>query len=127
MLGNDEDLDWFEKEISAKFEVKIRGRLGPGVKDTKAIRILNRIAERTKEGIWYEADQRHAELLVQHLGLDNNRIRCDVPGEKLPYEEDDDEPLTADDVKRYQASVARANYLAQDRPDIQWAVKEVSV
>ena len=30
LLGSDEDLDWFEKETKAKFEVKVRGRLGPG-------------------------------------------------------------------------------------------------
>ena len=30
------------------------------------------------------------------------------------------------EVKRYQALVARANYLAQDRSDIQFSVKELA-
>ena len=34
---------WFEKEAKAKFEVKVRGRLGPGADDLKSIRILDRI------------------------------------------------------------------------------------
>ena len=32
ILGSDHDLDWFEKKIKEEFEVKIRGRLGPGVR-----------------------------------------------------------------------------------------------
>ena len=31
-LGSDESLDWMEKELAAHFELKIRGRLGVGVK-----------------------------------------------------------------------------------------------
>ena len=33
LLGNEIELDWFRDNIQAKFEVKIRGRLGPGVND----------------------------------------------------------------------------------------------
>ena len=50
LLGSDEDLDWFEKEIKAKFEVKVRGRLGPGANDLEFIRILNRIVEWSQDG-----------------------------------------------------------------------------
>ena len=100
LLGSGEDLDWFEKEIKAKFEVKVRGRLGPGPDDLKSIRILNRIVEWTQDGLWYEADQRHAEIFVKDLGLDQHKVRCEVPGEKLTYEEEDEELLPEHEVKK---------------------------
>ena len=40
LLGSDEDLDWFEEEIKKKFEVKVRGRLGPGSKDVNSYAYL---------------------------------------------------------------------------------------
>ena len=63
-------------------------------------------------------DQRHAEIFVKELGMEQDKVRSDIPGERLPYEEEDDEPLPKHEFKKYQAVVARANYLAQDRSDI---------
>ena len=54
--------------IGQRFEVKFRGRLGPCQSDQKSMRILNRVVEWSEEGIRYEADQRHAEIIVKHLG-----------------------------------------------------------
>ena len=47
--------------------VKVRGRLGPVVRKDgeQPIRILNRIIEWNTEGLWYEADQCHAEIFVR--------------------------------------------------------------
>ena len=42
-MGFDEELNWFREQIAGNFEVKFRGRLGPGKEDDKAIRILNRV------------------------------------------------------------------------------------
>ena len=52
-MGSDHDLDWFEAQIKEKFEVKLRGRLGPGVKkeEDQPVRILNRIIERNEDGL----------------------------------------------------------------------------
>jgi len=126
LLGSDEDLDWFEKMIKEKFEVKVRGRLGPGLNDTKSIRILNRIVEWSQDGLWYEAYQRHADTcLKKKLGLDHDKVRSELPGERVAHEEEDEEWLPTHEVKRYQALIARANDLAQDRSDIQFSVKEL--
>ena len=51
VLGTEEDLDWFRREISKAYEVKFRGRIGPGCNDQKSIRILNRVVEWSEEGI----------------------------------------------------------------------------
>jgi len=48
ILGNEYDLDWFRREISQRYEVKFRGRIGPSDKDDKAIRILNRVVTWTE-------------------------------------------------------------------------------
>ena len=69
VLGWESSLDWFRRQISDKFEVKFRGRLGPEDTDDKSIRILNRIATWDDEGIKYEADQRHADIIIKELGL----------------------------------------------------------
>ena len=67
--------------------MKIRGRLGPGGKEeNQSIRILNRIIEWNREGVWYEADQRHAEIIVRELSLEGNKVKSDVPGEKSNHE-----------------------------------------
>eukprot|EP00972_Heterocapsa_arctica_P109931 16186930-Heterocapsa_arctica.AAC.1 len=68
-LGNDTDLDWMKKTLQQAFEVKVRGRLGSGERDVREIRILNRIARCTADGFVWESDPRHAELILQQLGL----------------------------------------------------------
>ena len=123
ILGDPEQLDWFRNKISDKFEVKFRGRLGPGVDDDKSIRILNRVITWTNEGIQYEADQRHAEIIVQQLGLSSESKSVNSPSTKVGLRSDD---LLCDaDSTMYRALAARANYLSQDRVDIGFAVKEL--
>ena len=41
LLGREGDLDWFREQIQEKFDVKSRGRLGPGRGDDKCVRIRN--------------------------------------------------------------------------------------
>ena len=36
-FGSDSALNWFQSEIQKYFEVKVRGRIGPGEKDQKSI------------------------------------------------------------------------------------------
>ena len=69
ILGHESELDWFRKKIAERFEVKFRGRLGPTPKDDKSIRILNRVVTWTTQGIEYEPDQRHADLIIQAMDL----------------------------------------------------------
>ena len=123
ILGNSEGLDWFKKEIIKLFEVKVRGRIGPGDKDEKSIRLLNRVFEWTEEGIYVEADQRHAELIVRDMNFKDNTKSVVTPGERL--KEINEEPLDSRRATMYRACVARGNYLTQDRSDVQYAVKEL--
>ena len=94
-LGEDSDLSWYEQGLANYFELKIRGRMGQDKDDCKEIRILNRILRLTDEGLRYEADPRHAEILIQSLGLSASKPVV-TPGVKSSEEVDGavgDEPI----------------------------------
>ena len=96
-------------------------------KEDKAIRLLNRIFEWTPEGIVIEADQRHAEIIAKDLELDDRSKSVTTPGVKErsgDYEKGYEE-LESWKATMFRANVARANYLSQDRSDIQYATKEL--
>ena len=52
--------------LKDRFEIKTN-LVGPG--EEKEAKILNRIIRVDEEGWQYEADQRHAEVLIQEMGL----------------------------------------------------------
>jgi len=129
VLAKAKELDWFRDMIKSRFEVKFRARLGPGEQDDKSVRILNRIVEWTKEGIRYESDQRHVDIMIKQMGLDKQSKTLTTPVLKpsdLAAQEDDTELLDSTESTRYRAVTARGMYLSQDRSDIQYAVKELS-
>ena len=126
-LGKEKDLDWYRKMIMERMSTKVKGRLGPGPKDQKTMRVLNRIVEWTDRGIRYEADQRHAEIICRELGYNDDTKGVVTPGLKLEsdYNPELDMPLNEEESSRFRAMAARANYLSQDRPDIQYATTEL--
>ena len=123
-LGYEEDLNWYRKVLTQKSEAKVKGRLGPGKMDEKPMRVLNRFIQWTPSGIEYEADQRHAEIIVRELGLKSDSKSINAPGTAIKWEElEDDAELTPQERTWYRQVVARGNYIAQGRCDIQYAVK----
>ena len=90
-------------------------------------RILNRVVRVTEEGWEYKCDQRHVEIILEQLELQNAKSLT-TPGVEdstTPVEEGDELPLTGDLASLFRAITARANYIAQDRADVQYAVKEL--
>ena len=86
---------------------------------------MRRILRWTDSGLEYEADQRHAEVIVEQMCLDKANP-VSTPGTKcIAVYGKSDELLSSGQASIYRALVARANYLAQDRPDIQYSVKEL--
>ena len=69
ILGGEHNLDWFKSQIKEVDEIDFKARLGPDDGDTKVVRLLNRIIEWKHDGIYMEADPRHAEIIVKHLGF----------------------------------------------------------
>ena len=68
LTGTRNDLDWLKSRMESKFEIKHKGRMGPRP-DMKSVRILNRVITWTDQGIEYESDQRHAEIIIKQMGL----------------------------------------------------------
>ena len=81
-MGLRADLDWYEKRLGQSFELKINGRIGEDT-DLKTVRILNRIVTLTDEGLIYESDPRHAELISRNVALEEGK-GVGTPGVKPP-------------------------------------------
>jgi hypothetical protein len=120
-------LDWFKSELEKFYELTEAHRLGPGPSDDKEARVLNRIVRWTDAGLEYEADPRQTEKLLRDLKLGEADTKAlGTPGVKSTKEQfDADQPLAPDKSSPFRAVSARSNYLAMDRPDMQFAAKEV--
>ena len=119
-----ESMDWMGLEIAKAYELQTQ-KLG-GAGDCKIEgKVLNRILRRTEDGWEVEADPRHAELVIEQLGLGDDK-GVGTPGVSGPDEDDNDEdtPLVGEDVTRFRGVIARCNYLGTDRPDCLFAIKE---
>ena len=77
----------------------------------------------TDSGVKYEPDIRHVETIVQSLvGPKCNSVSTPGTNEHQEHENTYLGPMQSTE---YRALAARCNFLAQDRPDLQYAVKEV--
>jgi hypothetical protein len=121
--ASDTQLRWFKKILESKFETKTT-IVGPEAKDEKTVRVLNRIITYTPEGIEYEADQRHAEAMVKDMNMISAKP-LSTPGSDEPDCSDTkDKLLNSHYGGIHRSVVAKGNYLAADRPDMQYATKE---
>ncbi len=120
-VGAETDLHWMKMELERIFEVKTE-IIGPMPHQTKELKVLNRIIRYGKKSIQYELDPRHAELIISEMGL-STANPVSTPGQD--GDEDEEEERNESTDTAYRAIAARANYLAIDRPDIQYATKEI--
>lgn len=120
-----EDLDLFRQMLETKYELTESARLGPGPEDSKEARILNRIVRWTDSGLEYEGDPRQAEQLVRDLrvvgGKSVGTLGCKASSEQVA----NDQPLDSSRQTPFRAVAARSNYLSADKPECQFATKEV--
>ena len=125
--GPKEELDWLKSEMEKRYELTENHRIGPGPQDGKEAKILNRIVRWTDLGIEYEADPRQGEKLVTSLGLGGAGIKSvGTPGVKQTREGvEEDKPLERSKHTPFRAVSARGNFLSADRPEIQYATKEI--
>ena len=89
--------------------------------------MLNRVIRVGDDGWEYEPDQRHAELIVEAMGM-NAAKGVVTPGEdeKAWEEESHDQELEEEKATIFRKISARANYLAAYRGDIQYATKKTA-
>ena len=122
--GSAESMAWLEAKLSEAYEIQTQ-KLGLGVDCQLEGKVLNRILRCNDDGWEIEADPRHAELVIEQLGLNDDK-GIGTPGVSGADEEDndDDYALTGEDITRYRGVIARCNYLGSDRPDCLFAIKE---
>ena len=125
----------FEEQCSKHLIVKHLATLGrcTALTDVTEVRILNRILRRAKppqgsgrERIEYEADPRHAELIIHQLGLSCSSRSVSTPSEKPKPGVDLSSLLNSADHTLYQSTMMRMCYLALDRLDLQFTSKELA-
>jgi hypothetical protein len=119
--------------MKSQYEIK-SAILGPNCDLT----ILNRKIRWTTSGLEYEADDRHAQIVIESLGLSHAKpcvtpaVKPAEPAQKNKqnkddmnnpnFHEDNENNSNFDEARRYKSLAARLNYLATDRVDIQFAV-----
>jgi hypothetical protein len=121
-------LDEVKARMHERFLLKELGRLGGGRGELKELRVLNRVIQWTPAGLRYEADPRHAEIVVR--GVAGVERALSTPGTHSkdyegPGEAGPEEGLPERSARLFRSFAARANYLALDRPDISQATKEL--
>lgn len=122
ILGDEQAQKRIEHVLAKKFEYRVDGYIGPGCK-SQVMTVLNRIIEYDPEtgSISYEADPKHAQLVIKGLDLDQSGVKSvATPSEKQKGEEAFDEhpPLDLERASKYRSLTMRAAYLSLDRADI---------
>ena len=121
---------WLLDVLRTKLIVKDRGCLGPSRTDgdVSEIRCLNRtvrwVSSRSGDEIQWEADARHAQLIIADLGLKKNSKSVVSPGTKSKVSILDGPALDAKSAALFKSICMRIAFLALDRPDIAFSSKE---
>ena len=123
ITGREDQLRWVESVIKAKYPIVNKGIFGPGPDDLKSVTVLNRKVVWTRDGVEFEADKVHVEKMLKTTRMEGcNPVL--VPGAADETKESD-VPIEGGQCAAYRSAVARANYLAHDRPDIRYTVRSL--
>ncbi|CAK9049785.1 Retrovirus-related Pol polyprotein from transposon TNT 1-94 [Includes: Protease [Durusdinium trenchii] len=129
ILGDEDAQERIATILAKKFEFRVDGCVGPEESDGTVMSVLNRILEYNKSTgtLTYEADPRHAEIIVKQLQLEGAR-EVSTPSVKQTGEEAfvETPPLNHEQAKTYRSLVMRAAYLSLDRGDLCEAVKTLA-
>ena len=110
--GSSSSLDWLEDVLAKKYEIKTqrvgRGKGRNGQSKKKEGQVLNRVVRSTENGWELEADLRHAELIVEQLGL-SSANPVSTPGiPNMPDDDEDDDDDSVEWLSPAEATVYRA-------------------
>ena len=123
--GRKLDLDWYETRTQEVFELTLKGRLGHAKEDHHELCILSWVLRTCSRGVEYEADPRHAEEMIRSMDLEEcNSVSTPATKETVDSIANDG-PLLKEAETSFRAAAARSNNLSIDRPDCQFASKEI--
>ena len=126
--GTDADLDYALEILKANYEIKNRGRLRGDEGDVQEIDLLGRVIKYHDWGLSWRADARHRKMILEHFGFDKGTQSLSKNGyneEDKDEGESEEHQLAEEEETCFRALAARANYLAQDNPFIQFPTKEI--
>ena len=108
------ELDKCSKMTQAEYDMKIRGKLGLDRGDDKSIPILDRCVEWAKNGILYDTDPRHVEIIVRELGIKDSNAVVSPRIKRPPVPDEDNKHMEPAQTKKFHQSVSRCNFLYQN-------------
>ena len=127
--GESDDLDWLDEIMVKNFETKVLPRIGdPAAGGQVASGThLRRIIKWTDKGFTWEADPKHAQVIVKELGLEGAK-GVDSPSstDTGKNQRNLDAELDSDEASKFRQLAGTALYLSLDRPSIQFAVSEIA-
>ena len=124
--GEQDQLDRLKKDMMETFDLS-GTTIGPESNDEHEVKYLNRILRWTPENMMsYEADPKHVQLLLKEWGLAEAKGAVAPTTKSLVDGIGKGEVLDDLASTRTRRSIARLNYLSQDRPDIAYISKELS-
>jgi hypothetical protein len=128
VCGERRELEKFKEKMKGWYDIKDRGIMGSGNGETKEVTILGRTVRWTKEGVEYEADEKHRKELLKKLELEDGAKAAVSPmvKEEARRVGDEDDELPNEEKTGFRGEVALMNYMGQDRSDVQYAANQVS-
>ena len=124
VTGDGEALKDLYHELSKRFEIK---KTMLSLEDNVETSYLNRTLRVTENGIEIIGDQKHSDILLKEWGLQGQSKEVNTPSLKeLEDNHNSGEELQGELATKVRRSIARINYMAQDRPDLSAAAKAMS-
>ena len=126
VAGTHQSLEWVYTEMSKVYELK-RAIISSCPSDAHAASYLNRkLTWDTYNNMSYEGDPKHTDMLLKEWGL----VQCKSVSSTLTKELADNvgegPKLNESEGRRVRRSIARVNFMSQDRPDLCCAARILS-
>ena len=118
IVADAEQLRWIDEKLKENYETKTEF-FGPDLGMVREVSILNRTLRWKENMIEYEADSRHAQVIVEEcevMSAKASKTPCVSDHEKAQKEYEQN-GMTESEKTRFRGVAARINYLAMDRPD----------
>ena len=106
-MASSDELKLVGNQLGSKYEVTC-SIIGPEANFMKEVRILNRTIRWTKEGIEYEADDKHAKIVIEECQVKSARTSR-IPGVVKKETNCDETPMIPTEALRFRAVAARGN------------------
>ena len=109
-VSNRKNISLFKNKLEGRFEIKTK-IIGQGEGENREARVPN---------------QRHVDILIQAMNLSGAKgVKAPGEDEKNWEMSENDQAVDPEEETHFRALAARADYLALDRMDLQYATKEV--